>query len=129
MIWIWGLPIIQYPQDILALQEIIWTTKPNIIIETGVARGGSIIFYASMLHLLNNGGKVIGIDIDIRSHNKEAIENHPLSAAVNLIEGSSIAPETLSKVKSVINKNDRVMVILDSNPYARSCFTRTGFVW
>ena len=110
-----GLPIIQFPQDIIALQEIIWQTKPDIIIETGVARGGSIIFYASMLKLLNNNGKVIGVDIDIREHNRKAIENHPLSDNVSLIQGSSIDEKIVNQVKSHIKDQDKVMVILDSN--------------
>ena len=110
-----GLPIIQYPQDIVALQEIIWTTKPNVIIEMGVARGGSIIFHASMLHLLNGDGKVIGVDIDIRDHNRQAIENHPLSFRVHLIQGSSIESVTVDQVKSLLKPTDRVMVILDSH--------------
>lgn len=110
-----GLPIIQFPQDIVALQEIIWTTKPDIIIETGVARGGSLILSASMLHLLNGRGKVVGIDIDIRAHNREAIESHPLAFRINLLEGSSVDPQVVNQVKQLINPNDRVMVILDSN--------------
>ena len=75
-----GLPIIQYPQDIVAMQELIWRIRPDVIIETGVARGGSIVFYASLLKLLDRGGRVIGIDIDIRRHNREAIEAHPMAA-------------------------------------------------
>jgi cephalosporin hydroxylase len=110
-----GLPIIQHPQDIVAIQEIIWQTKPDIIIETGVARGGSIIFYASMLHLLNNGGKVIGVDIDIRSHNRKAIEEHPLSFMVNLIQGSSTDHSTIKAINALLRHTDKVMVILDSN--------------
>jgi cephalosporin hydroxylase len=110
-----GLPIIQYPQDMVALQEIIWKTKPDIIIETGIARGGSLIFNASILHMLNGRGKVIGIDIDIRPHNRHAIEAHPLFQRIQLIEGSSVDINILNKVKSLISKNDQVMVILDSN--------------
>lgn len=110
-----GLPIIQYPQDIVAMQEIIWRTKPDIIIETGVARGGSIIFHASMLHLLNSNGRVIGIDIDIRSHNRKAIEDHPLSFRIDLLQGSSIDVSTIEKVKNLLKPSDKVMVILDSN--------------
>ncbi len=110
-----GLPIIQLPQDIVALQEIIWSTKPDLIIETGVARGGSIIFHASMLRLLGNNGRVVGIDIDIRPHNREAIEKHPLSGNVTLIQGSSIDNVIVNQVKSLIKPSDKVMVILDSN--------------
>jgi cephalosporin hydroxylase len=110
-----GLPIIQYPQDIIAIQEIIWKIKPDLIIETGIARGGSLIFHASMLQLLGNNGKVIGIDIDIRSHNREAIENHPLNKNIQLLEGSSIDPNIVDQVKSFIKPDTHVLVILDSN--------------
>ena len=110
-----GLPIIQLPQDMIAVQEIIWKTKPNLIIETGIARGGSLILNASILHLLNGDGKVVGIDIDIRPHNREAIENHPLAHRIELIQGSSIDEEVLQQAKSYKEKNDRVMVIVDSN--------------
>jgi cephalosporin hydroxylase len=110
-----GLPIIQFPQDIVAIQEIIWNTKPDLIIETGVARGGSLIFSASMLHLLNGNGKVIGVDIDIKNHNRERIECHPLSDRIKLIQGSSTDQEVVNKIKKDITSNLRVMVILDSN--------------
>lgn len=110
-----GLPIIQFPQDMVAIQEIIWKTKPDIIIETGVARGGSLILSASILHLLNGKGKVIGIDIDIRSHNRSAIERHPLFHRIQLIEGSSIDPSIILQIKKLITPGDKVMVILDSN--------------
>jgi cephalosporin hydroxylase len=110
-----GLPIIQFPQDMVAIQEIIWHTKPDVIIETGVARGGSLILSASILHLLNGNGKVIGIDIDIRPHNREAIESHPLSFRIKLIQGSSIDNTVVEQVKKHIKPTDKVMVILDSN--------------
>lgn len=110
-----GLPIIQFPQDMIAIQEIIWKVKPDIIIETGIARGGSIIFSASMLHLLNRNGKAIGIDIDIRPHNRDAIESHPLSSYINLIEGSSTDSDILNQIRNLIIPSDKVMVILDSN--------------
>ncbi len=110
-----GLPIIQFPQDMVAIQEIIWQTKPDVIIETGVARGGSLMLSASILHLLNKDGKVIGVDIDIRPHNREMIESHPLAFRINLIQGSSIEPSTFEQVKSLIKAGDKVMVILDSN--------------
>jgi len=110
-----GLPIIQFPQDMVAIQEIIWRTKPDVIIETGVARGGSLILSASILHLLNGKGKVIGVDIDIRPHNREAIESHPLAFRIELVQGSSISPEIIEQVKKHINPGDKVMVILDSN--------------
>lgn len=110
-----GLPIIQFPQDIVAIQEIIWNTKPDIIIETGIARGGSLILSASILHMLNGNGKVVGIDVDIRPHNRMAVENHPLAFRINMLEGSSIDESILNQVKAQINANDKVMVILDSN--------------
>ncbi len=109
-----GLPIIQMPEDIVALQEIIWTTKPTVVIETGVARGGSVIFLASMLRLTGEG-RVIGIEIDLRPHNREAIFSHPLARTIEIIDGSSVAEETLHAVRARISPNDRVMVILDSN--------------
>lgn len=110
-----GLPIIQFPQDMVAVQEIIWNTRPDVIIETGVARGGSLILSASILHLLNGNGKVIGVDIEIRDHNREAIENHPLAFRVNLIQGSSVDEKIFADVRDRVTPNDRVMVILDSN--------------
>ena len=110
-----GLPIIQLPQDIVAIQEIIWQTKPDVIIETGVARGGSLMLSASILHLLNGSGKVIGVDIDIRSHNREAIEKHPLAHRIELIQGSSIEQNTVNQVKRHLKSNHKIMVILDSN--------------
>ena len=100
--WTWlGLPIIQLPADVMATQEVIWSTKPDVIIETGVARGGSIIFMASLLELMGKG-KVIGVDIDIRAHNREAIEQHPLSKRCVLIKGSSVSDETMAAVKAEI---------------------------
>ena len=108
-----GRPIIQYPQDTMALQEIIWKVKPNLIIETGIAHGGSIIFSASMLSLLGSGF-VIGIDIDIRKHNRIEIEKHPLSPHILMLEGSSIDPWIIEEVLELA-KDMRVMVCLDSN--------------
>ena len=108
-----GLPIIQYPQDIIALQEIIWKIKPDLIIETGIARGGSLIFYASMLELLQKG-EVIGIDIDIRKHNKKAIESHPLNKRITMIEGSSIKKDIIKKVFKLSQNKKKILVILDS---------------
>lgn len=110
-----GRPIIQYPQDMFAMQEIIWETKPDLIIETGIAHGGSIIYYASLLKLLGNNGRVIGIDIDIREHNRVAIESHPMADNIILIEGSSVEEETFFKVEALTEKNNNVLVILDSN--------------
>ena len=117
-------PIIQYPQDIVAIQEIICTTSPDIIIETGIAHGGSLIFLASMLCLLDimegvdpkiSKRKVIGIDIDIRSHNLNALNNHPLRFKIDLIEGSSTDIVTVEKVSSKLIREKKTMVILDSN--------------
>ncbi len=110
-----GRPIIQYPQDILALQEIIWDIKPDLIIETGIAHGGSLIFNASMLELLGNDGQVLGIDIDIREHNRVEIEKNPMAKRISMIEGSSIEEDTIKKVKFFAENKRKVMVILDSN--------------
>jgi len=109
-----GLPIIQFPQDIIALQEIIWRIKPDLIIETGIARGGSLIFSASMLELLGKGS-VLGIDIEIRKQNKKNILKHPLSKRIKMIEGSSIDENVISKVYKIAEKNKKILVILDSN--------------
>ena len=114
-LWSWmGVPIIQVPADIVATQEVIWATKPDVIVETGVARGGSLIFSAAMLALVGSG-KVIGVDIDIRAHNRDTIERHPMAEKITLIEGSSIAPETLAAVKAAIPAGAAVMVCLDSD--------------
>lgn len=110
-----GRPIIQMPQDIIGLQEIIWEVKPDLIIETGIAHGGSLIFSASMLALLGSGGKVLGIDIDIRRHNREEIEQHPLAKRIEMIEGSSVDDETAQKVYEFAADYSNIMVILDSN--------------
>lgn len=118
-----GRPIIQYPQDMIALHEIIWTTKPTLIIETGIAHGGSLVWSAANLALLdlteNRAGafprRVVGIDIDIREHNRIEIQNHPISSRIKMIEGSSVEPEILAKVKAEIRGTDKVMVVLDSN--------------
>lgn len=109
-----GRPIIQYPQDMIALQEIIWKIKPDLIIETGIARGGSLIFSASILQLIGKG-KVIGIDIDIRKQNKSEIEKHPLFKRIKMIEGSSIDKKIVKKVYQLAKNKKRILVILDSN--------------
>lgn len=114
-----GRPIIQYPQDIVAMQEIIWEVKPDLIIETGIAHGGSLIFYASMLELLASCGFaqhscVLGIDIDIREHNKVAIEQHPLARRISMLQGSSIAPEIVAQVSETSKKFTTILVALDS---------------
>jgi cephalosporin hydroxylase len=125
-----GRPIIQYPQDMVAMQELIWEIKPDLIIETGIAHGGSLIMSASMLAMLdiceaiesgvlldpkNSKRKVLGLDIDIRQHNREAIEAHPMSSRIQMIQGSSIAPEVIEQVKVVAQSYQRVLVCLDSN--------------
>src|SRR5450631_759666 len=115
-----GRPIIQYPQDIIAMQELIWTIKPDLIIETGIAHGGSLIFSASMLELNATCGgppdaKVLGVDIEIRAHNRIAIESHPMSKRIAMIEGSSIAPEVIAHIKASAASRRKVMVCLDSN--------------
>lgn len=114
-----GRPIIQYPQDMVAMQELIWEVQPDLIIETGIAHGGSLIFSASMLELVasctGNQGEVLGVDIDIRSHNRKAIEEHPMSKRISMIQGSSIAPEVIAQVIEKTKGKKRVLVILDSN--------------
>lgn len=110
-----GLPIIQLPQDIVAMQELVWRLRPEIIIETGVARGGSLVFYASMLELIGGPGIVVGVDIDIRSENRANIEKHPMSKRITLIQGSSIAEDTVAKVRALTADKKRVLVALDSN--------------
>ena len=113
--WKWmGVPIIQVPADIMATQEVIWSTKPDVIIETGIARGGSLLFMSSLLELIGKG-TVIGVDIDIRPHNRDSIERHPMAKRVRLIEGPSTAPETLTKVRAEIPESAAVMVVLDSD--------------
>jgi cephalosporin hydroxylase len=110
-----GVPIIQYPQDIVALQEVLWRTRPQLVIETGVAHGGSLVFSASMLQLMGGDGRVVGVDIDIRAHNRRALEAHPLKDRIDLVEGSSIAPATVERVEQLAKGRSPVVVILDSN--------------
>jgi len=125
-----GRPIIQTPQDMVAVQELIWKIKPDLIIETGIAHGGSLIMSASMLALLDmceaiesgtvldtkkSKRKVLGLDIDIRQHNREAIEAHPMSSRIQMIQGSSISPKVVKQVKAVAKNYPRVLVCLDSN--------------
>ena len=109
-----GRPIIQYPQDMLAMQEIIWEIKPDLIIETGIAHGGSLIYYASLLELIGDG-EILGVDIDIRAHNKIEIEKHPMFKRIKMIEGSSVSSDTISKVAEIAKGKKRVLVTLDSN--------------
>jgi cephalosporin hydroxylase len=110
-----GRPIIQYPQDIVALQEIIWNVKPDLIIETGIAHGGSLILSASILHLINEDGHVLGVDIDIREHNRKEIESHPLAKRISMIEGSSIEKNIVKRVYEFAKGKRQILVILDSN--------------
>ena len=125
-----GRPIIQYPQDMVAMQEIIWKVRPDLIVETGIAHGGSLILSASMLALLdlveaieagatldprNSRRQVVGVDIDIRAHNRSAVEAHPMASRIRMIQGSSIAPEIIAQVKEAASGSSRVMVCLDSN--------------
>jgi len=125
-----GRPIIQYPQDMVAMQELIWEVKPDLIIETGIAHGGSLIMNASFLAMLDyceaieNGSlidptkpkrRVLGIDIDIREHNRQAIEAHPMSNRIDMIQGSSIAPEIIAQVKDYAKNYKRILISLDSN--------------
>lgn len=125
-----GRPIIQYPQDICAMQELIWRIRPDLIIETGIAHGGSLIFSASMLALLDltdaiqsktaldpavSNRKVVGIDIDIRPANRAAIEAHPMASRISMIQGSSVAPDVVEQVRRLANGASRVLVCLDSN--------------
>lgn len=125
-----GRPIIQYPQDMVAIQELIWCVKPDLVLETGIAHGGSLILSASMLALLDycdavekgtvldpksTRRRVLGLDIDIRAHNRAAIEAHPLSHRIDMLQGSSIAPEVVAKVREMASGYHKVLVILDSN--------------
>ncbi|MBN1168116.1 MAG: cephalosporin hydroxylase family protein [Methanospirillaceae archaeon] len=115
-----GRPIIQYPQDIIAVQEIIWSVQPDLIIETGIAHGGSLIFSASILELLSLCGgspdaEVIGIDIEIRSHNRKAIEEHPMFRRISMIEGDSTADDVIAQVQERAKNHRKVLVCLDSN--------------
>ena len=109
-----GRPIIQLPEDMIRIQEVIYDLKPDVIIETGVAHGGSLIFYASLCTAIGKG-RVVGIDIEIRNHNRLAIEEHRLSPLIKLIEGSSVDSNIFSQVKSMVSASDKVLVLLDSN--------------
>ncbi len=109
-----GRPIIQYPQDMIAMQEIIYSIKPDVIIETGIAHGGSLVFYASLLELIGKG-VVLGIDIDIRKHNRIELEKHSMFKRIKLFEGSSVEESMVAKIKEEIRPGDIVMVLLDSN--------------
>ncbi|HUB15745.1 MAG TPA: CmcI family methyltransferase [Acetobacteraceae bacterium] len=109
-----GRPVIQLPEDMIRIQEVIWHLHPDVVLETGVAHGGSLVFYASLFSAMG-GGRVIGVDIEIRPHNRAAIEAHPLARFITLIDGNSISPETVATVNAAITPGERVLVILDSN--------------
>lgn len=109
-----GVPVIQTPEDLILMQELIYKIQPDVIVETGIAHGGSLIYYASLMELLDKG-KVIGIDIDIRNHNKRVIESHPMYKRIEMIESSSISNTTIELLKSQIPKNLDVLVCLDSD--------------
>lgn len=108
-----GRPIIQLPDDLLRLQEVIWALKPDVIVETGVAHGGSLIFHASLMHVIGHG-RVIGVDVETRPHNRKAIKEHPLASYITLVDGSSTAPNTINEVKSLIMPGERVLIVLDA---------------
>ena len=115
-----GRPIIQYPQDIVAMQELIWQVQPDLIVETGIAHGGSLVFLASMLELNAAcggpaGAEVLGVDIDIRAHNRAAIEAHPMFKRITLLQGSSVAPDVVEAVRAKARGKQRVLISLDSN--------------
>ncbi|MDO9632385.1 MAG: cephalosporin hydroxylase family protein [Humidesulfovibrio sp.] len=110
-----GRPIIQYPQDMMALQEIIWEMRPDAVMETGIAHGGSLIFSASMLQLLGGEGFVLGVDIDIRAHNRAAIEAHPMAPRIRMIQGSSVDDGTAEQVRQALAGCKNPLVVLDSN--------------
>jgi cephalosporin hydroxylase len=109
-----GRPIIKYPNDMVAQQEIMWNLRPDLVVETGIAHGGSIIFSASMLELIG-AGEVLAVDIDIREHNRVEIEKHPMFKRITMIEGSSVDPSIFAQIKTICEGKERVMVILDSN--------------
>jgi cephalosporin hydroxylase len=115
-----GRPIIQYPQDIVAMQELIWTLQPDLVLEAGIAHGGSLILWSSLLELNADCGgppdaRVVGIDIEIRPHNRAAIEAHPMSRRISMIEGSSLDPDVVAQARQAADGRERVVVCLDSN--------------
>ncbi len=110
-----GRPLIQFPQDMVAMQELIWRIKPEVIVETGVAHGGSLIYYASLLTLLGGDRFVIGVDVDIRPHNRKEIEQHQMAPWIRLIQGSSVDPSIVEQVRVLANHRAPVLVVLDSN--------------
>jgi cephalosporin hydroxylase len=109
-----GRPIIQLPEDIVRLQETLWMVRPDVVVETGVAHGGSLVLSASVCHAMGRG-RVIGVDVDVRPHNRTAIEQHELAHLITLVEGSSTDPEIIARVKSMVAEDERVMLLLDAN--------------
>jgi cephalosporin hydroxylase len=109
-----GRPVVQLPEDLVRLQELVWRIQPDVIVEMGVAHGGGLVFYASLCKLLGRG-RVVGVDVEIRPHNREAIEAHPLFPFITLIEGNSVDPDIVDQVKAQIRPGETVMVMLDSN--------------
>lgn len=109
-----GLPVIQFPQDLVALQEIVWRTRPDVIVETGIARGGSVVFHASLM-AMTGGGRVIAVDNALRPHNRRAILGHPLAGRISLVDGSSVDPAVVARVRALAGDRARAMVVLDSN--------------
>jgi cephalosporin hydroxylase len=109
-----GRPIVQYPQDIIALQEIVWDTRPTLIVETGVAHGGSLILYASLFELMKIPGEVVGVEIELRPHNEAAIFAHEMHSRIRVLKGSSTDPAVLAELKTIAARHQRVMVVLDS---------------
>jgi len=108
-----GRPIVQYPQDILALQETVWNLKPTLIVETGVAHGGSLILYASLLEIIGEG-RVLGVEVELRDHNRKAITEHPVAKRIDLLDGSSVDPAVVAQVVERARGHERIMVVLDS---------------
>jgi cephalosporin hydroxylase len=109
-----GRPVIQLPDDLIRMQEVVYRVKPDVIVETGVAHGGSILFYASLCKVMGKG-RVIGVDIDVRPHNRHALEAHELFPLITLVEGNSVDPEVVSRVKTLVRRGESALVVLDSN--------------
>jgi cephalosporin hydroxylase len=126
-----GRPIIQFPEDMVRVQEVIYRVKPDVIIETGIAHGGSLVYYASLCRAMGHG-RVIGIDVDIRPQNSRAMEMHELAPLITLVQGDSVAPSVLEKVRHLVGKDERCLVILDSahtrEHVARELEAYAGFV-
>ena len=110
-----GRPIIAYPQDMIAMQEIIWDVQPDLIIEAGIAHGGSLVYYASLLELIGGDGMVLGLDIDIRDHNRVLIENHPMKKRIQMIQGDSTSEAVANQVFQIAKSKNKILVCLDSN--------------